>query len=80
MFEKAKVKAQIRRCKSRIAELEQKRIRSQASLVDSILTKQDPSDEDVDYFNKYTQQINTERQYLKKLTTKLEELNVGEKK
>ncbi len=72
MFEKIKIKAQIRRCKKRIEELEHKRTRSQAALMDTILSKKQPNDEDVDYFNKYTAQINTERAYLQRLYDKLE--------
>ena len=79
MFERLRLKAQIKRCKARIAELEQKRVRSQASLVDSIITKKEPNDEDVDYFNKFTYQITAERAYLQRLTMRLEALDANRK-
>lgn len=57
MFKKIKLKSSIKKCKKQIAEIEQRRARSQAKLVEAILTHTTPDDEDVDYFNKYTSQI-----------------------
>ncbi|MCQ2770494.1 MAG: hypothetical protein MJ236_01680 [Clostridia bacterium] len=56
-----KLKRYISNCKARIEEFEQKRSRSQAALVDAILTHNTASDEDVEYFNKYTVLIDRER-------------------
>ncbi len=61
MFEKRKLASRIKKYKAQILAVEQKRIRSQAALVEAILTHQVPSDEDVDYFNKFTAEINTLR-------------------
>lgn len=58
MFKKFKLKKKIRYYKEQIEMLEKKRARSQAALVEAILTHTSPSDEDVDYFNNYTKQIN----------------------
>ena len=57
MFEKFKIRKQIKVIRQRIAFLEQKRARSQAALVDAILKKVDPNDEDVEYFNQFTGEI-----------------------
>jgi len=58
MFEKCKIKRKIKRYQKMIESVEKKRIRSQAALVEAILTNSVPSDEDVDYFNKHTAVIN----------------------
>lgn len=68
MFKALKLKRRIKMCKQRIEELETKRLRSQGALVDAILAHKDPDDEDVDYFNKFTLQINAEREMLHILT------------
>ena len=57
MFKKLKLKKSIAKCKKEIIEIEKKRYRSQANLVEAILTGKDPKDDDVDYFNRYTQKI-----------------------
>ena len=57
MFEKFRIKKQIKVIRQRILFMEQKRARSQAALVDAILKKVDPSDEDVEYFNQFTGEI-----------------------
>lgn len=58
MFTKFKLKRKIKFYREQIELLEKKRARSQAALVEAILTHTTPSDEDVDYFNNYTAQIN----------------------
>lgn len=57
MFNKLKIRWKIKKFKKQILAIEQKRSRSQAALVEAILTNTTPSDEDVDYFNRYTAQI-----------------------
>ena len=57
MFERFKIRKQIRVIRQRILFLEQKRARSQAALVDAILRKVDANDEDVEYFNQFTGEI-----------------------
>ena len=74
MFEKAKLKKAIKKSKERIAEIEQKRTRSQAALVEAILRHSDPNDKDVDFFNMFTAQIDDERENLHRLQKELEAL------
>lgn len=74
MFKKLKLKRQISKLKKQIEVLEQKRIRSQAALVTAILTSSTPSDEDVDYFNKYTAKIDEVRSRMMALKEQLRDL------
>ena len=74
MFEKSKLKKAIKNSKDRIAEIEQKRTRSQAALVEAILRHTDPVDRDVDFFNQFTAQIEEERENLHRLQKELEAL------
>ena len=74
MFEKMKLKKAIERSKERIAEIEQRRTRSQAALVEAILQHKEASDVDVDYFNQFTAQIEEERSNLHSLMRELEAL------
>lgn len=57
MFNKMKLRRNIKKCKKQISDIEQRRSRSQAKLVEAILTHTTPDDEDVDFFNRYTNQI-----------------------
>ena len=74
MFEKMKLKKAIERSKERITEIEQRRTRSQAALVEAILQQKDPDDKDVDYFNQFIAQIEEERSILHRLMKQLEDL------
>ena len=74
MFKKAKLKKAIKDCIAKIEEIEQKRVRSQAALVEAILTNTHPKDDDVDYFNHFTAQIEEERARLKDLRAELDAL------
>ena len=74
MFEKMKLKKQIEDLEEQIQNIEKKRSRSQAALVEAILTRVDPDDEDVDFFNKYTAEINELRDEMKVLQGRLETL------
>ena len=71
MFEKFKIRKQIKVIRQRIAFLEQKRARSQAALVDAILKKVDPNDEDVEYFNQFTSEIERLRSEMHELEAEL---------
>lgn len=66
LFEKHKLKKEIERCKSRLAEIERKRYRSQGELVNAILCNQEPSQDEVEYFNRYTMEINETRERMHK--------------
>lgn len=74
MFRKIKLKKQIRACIREINLMEQRRSRSQAALVSAILTGTTPADDDVDYFNRYTAQINETRDRLHQLQQEYEAL------
>ena len=74
MFEKMKLKKAIKQSKERIAEIEQKRTRSQAALVEAILRHTEPDDRDVDFFNQFTAQIDEERANLHRLMKEYEAL------
>lgn len=74
MFEKSKLKRGIKQRQQKILMLEQKRSRSQAALVTAILTSTTPEDEDVDFFNRYTAQIEEARNEMHELKNKLEKL------
>lgn len=76
MFEKRKLKKEIDKCKKNIDDLEQKRSRSQAALVEAILTQAEPDDRDVDFFNLFTGKITEERNKMHELMQKLEELEL----
>ena len=71
MFEKIKIRKQIKVIRHRIAFLEQKRARSQAALVDAILKKVDPNDEDVEYINQFTGEIERLRTEMHELEAEL---------
>lgn len=74
MLEKFKLKKKIRLYRQQIELLEKKRNRSQAALVEAILTQTSPSDVDVDYFNNYTRQINELRDLMHEFQQKFENL------
>ena len=74
MFLKVRLRKQIRKSKETIAQLEQKRTRSQAALVSALLKNEVPRDEDVDYFNHFTSKIDLEREHLHSLNEQYEEL------
>lgn len=74
MFEKRKLLKKIQQVKDNIAELEQKRSRSQAALVSAILKNEVPNDEEVDYFNHFSEKIDREREQLHALTEEYEAL------
>ncbi|MDO4562829.1 MAG: hypothetical protein Q4C12_03240 [Clostridia bacterium] len=59
----------IKKIKKEIDEIERKRSRSQSALVQAILTHSDPDEQDVEFFNMYTAQI-------EQLRHKMAELNI----
>lgn len=75
MFQKSKLRKQIKKCKEKIAEVESLRYRSQAALVEAILVNKEPDDQDVDYFNKYTEEIDRIREEIHKLQRELDQLS-----
>lgn len=71
MFKKAKLKKAIKKCHAVIEDLERRRSRSQAALVEAILTHAEPHEDDVEYFNNFTAKINAERDRLHALQAEL---------
>lgn len=67
MFKKIRTKRAIERSKKQIAQLEQRRARSQAALMEAILRHTSPDDRDVDFFNYYTSRIEEEREKMHQL-------------
>lgn len=74
MREKRILNKKIAQCKASIEELEQKRSRSQAALITAILSNTSPDDEDVEYFNKFTAEIDAQRELMRALIAELESL------
>lgn len=74
MFEKSKLNKKIKKCKKEIEEIEAKRSRSQSALVQAILMHEEPNDDDVEWFNKYTGEITETRNRMYEYQTKLKEL------
>ena len=74
MFRKIRLRKQIRQSKKTIAELEQRRSRSQAALVSALLNHTTPNDDDVDYFNLFSEKIDSERNHLHELMAEYESL------
>ena len=74
MFKKSKLKKDIKKAQKTIEVLEKKRTRSQAALVEAILTQKSPDDSDVEYFNRFTELIEAERNRMHNLMKELENL------
>lgn len=54
--------------------LEVKRSRSQAALIEAIISRVEPSEEEVQYFRQYTAEIEVKRERLSTITKQLEDL------
>ena len=80
MFLKIKLRKQIKKSKNIIAVLEQKRARSQAELVSALLKNETPNDEDVDYFNRFSEIIDSERDRMHALMEEYDALKKKTKK
>ncbi len=74
MFKKAQLKKQIKDYKLLITNIELKRDRSQAALVDSILSSTNPVQQDVEYFEKFNTEILEARQKIIELQSELNSL------
>ncbi len=71
MSEKRKLKKEIKLCMQTIQEIERKRSRSQSALVQAILLQEEPNENDVEWFNKYTGEITSCRNHMIELQKKL---------
>ncbi|WP_295153389.1 hypothetical protein [uncultured Ruminococcus sp.] len=74
MNEKRKLKREIKICKQTIEEIERKRSRSQSALVQAVLLQEEPDENDVEWFNKYTGEITACRNHMIELQKKLNSL------
>ena len=74
MSKKKDLEKAIAESEMEIETLEQKRIRSQSSLLNAFLKHTEPSPEDVQYFNIYSSLIDLERESLRKLHDELDKL------
>lgn len=74
MNEKRKLKREIKICRQTIEEIERKRSRSQSALVQAVLLQEEPDENDVEWFNKYTGEITACRNHMKELQNKLNSL------
>ena len=74
MSEKRKLKKEIKICRQTIEEIERKRSRSQSALVQAVLLQEEPNDNDVEWFNKYTGEITACRNHMIELQKKLDSL------
>lgn len=74
MSEKKNLAKEIRVLEEEIKLLEIKRSRSQASLIESLISKTEPNEEEMQFFRTYTAEIEVKREQLVKLTKQLEKL------
>lgn len=58
--------------KEELAELEQKRLRSQASLMESLIDKEEPKEQEKSYFKTLSSLIKLQREKLQMLTDELQ--------
>lgn len=79
MSKKSDLKRAIADSEREISALEQKRARSQSSLMQAMLTHTKPNPQDEQYFNAFTTLIDNERKHLRSLYAELEALT-GKKK
>lgn len=77
---KSKIKKDIAESREEIERLERKLGRSQAAIIEAIITQSKPSDADIDYFRTYAQLIDVERENLQKLLAELKALEHEPKK
>lgn len=71
---KREIAKEINMLEQEIKILEEKRSRSQAVIIEALLSHIMPDETDVAYFRAFTQQINLKRERIAKLTEELEKL------
>ena len=74
MSRKSQLKREIKACQKTIQEIERRRSRSQSALVQAILLQEEPSEADVEWFNKYTGEITACRNHMLELRKELDSL------
>lgn len=71
MSRKGELKRAIAQCELEIKSLEQKRMRSQSALLESILTNTKPDEEEMEFFRVFSSLVRQEREKLIALTNEL---------
>lgn len=71
---KREIAKEIRVISEEIKLLEIKRSRSEASLIEALISKREPNKDDVEYFRAFTADIDVKRDRIQKLTRELEKL------
>lgn len=74
MSEKRNLARQIQLLEGEIKELEVKRSRSQACLIESLISHEEPNETEVQFFRTFTAEIELKRETLFKLTNQLSKL------
>ena len=74
MLQRNKIAKEIHALEEEIKILEIKRSRSIAVILDALISRTTPNDEDVQYFRTFTAEIEIKREQLQKLTRQLEGL------
>ena len=74
MLQRNKIAKEIHALEEEIKILEIKRSRSIAVILEALISRTTPSDEDVQYFRTFTAEIEIKREQLQKLTRQLEGL------
>ena len=74
MFKKLKLKQELKEVQQQMVHLEQKRTRSEAAIISALLKHVDPADDDVDYFNMYTAQIDELRMRIQEINQQMDVL------
>lgn len=79
MFEKNKINKEIKFLEDEIKFLEIKRARSQAAIIDAVISHEPATADDLQFFRLYTSEIEVKREQLQKLKKSLEPAD-GDKK
>lgn len=71
---KKELAREIKLIEEEIKELEVKRSRSEASIIEALISKTKPTDDDAVFFRTFTAEIEVKRERLQKLTRELEKV------
>lgn len=74
MSQRSKLAKEIHILEEEIKALEIKRSRSQASLIEALISRRDPDPTDAEFFRMFTAEIDVKRENLQNLTRQLESL------
>lgn len=74
MSQRSKMAKELHTLEEEIKLLEIKRSRSQAALIEALISRQTPREEDVQFFRTFTAEIEVKREQLQQLTKRIEHL------